>query len=77
SAMIDQTAPGLAPATGNPLTLWLGRLPSGLFGAYAGLMAFGVYFAMYAFRKPFAAASFSGLTLFGLDYKVVLVIAQV
>lgn len=83
SATIDPTAPGPSPATGNvpapgnPLTLWLGRLPSGLFGAYAGMMAFGVYFAMYAFRKPFAAASFSGLTLFGLDYKVVLVIAQV
>jgi hypothetical protein len=48
-----------------------------VFGIYAGLMAFGVYFAMYAFRKPFAAASFDHLTVAGVDYKIVLVIAQV
>jgi hypothetical protein len=56
---------------------WLSRLPSGVFGIYAGLMAFGVYFAMYAFRKPFAAASFAHMTVAGIDYKIVLVIAQV
>ena len=32
---------------------------------------------MYAFRKPFAAASFGDMQLFGLDFKVVLVISQV
>jgi len=32
---------------------------------------------MYGFRKPFTAASFSGVTLFGISYKVVLVISQV
>lgn len=32
---------------------------------------------MYGFRKPFTAASFEGVTLFGISYKVVLVIAQV
>jgi hypothetical protein len=55
----------------------LSRLPSGYFGVYAGVMAFGVYFAMYAFRKPFAAAGFDHLTVAGFDYKIVLVIAQV
>ncbi len=32
---------------------------------------------MYGFRKPFTAASFSGISLFGISYKVVLVISQV
>ncbi len=32
---------------------------------------------MYGFRKPFTAASFSGILLFGVSYKVVLVISQV
>lgn len=31
---------------------------------------------MYAFRKPFAAAGFSGLSLGGLDFKTVLIISQ-
>ncbi len=44
-----------------------------------GLAAFSAYFAMYAFRKPFAAATFDGYPelLGGLDYKTVLLIAQV
>jgi hypothetical protein len=43
---------------------------------WAALAAFGAYFCMYAFRKPFAAASFSGLALGGVDYKIVLIISQ-
>ncbi len=44
-----------------------------------GVAAFAAYFAMYAFRKPFAAATFgdTGLTFFGIDYKTGLLIAQV
>lgn len=44
-----------------------------------GLAAFGAYFAMYAFRKPFAAGTYEdmGLLPFGLDYKTGLLIAQV
>jgi hypothetical protein len=50
---------------------------------YGGLMAFGTYFSMYAYRKPFAAADFANVSatphIFGLflDYKVALVMAQV
>jgi len=52
--------------------------PPALFGAYAGLMTFGTYFSIYAFRKAFAAAHFSGLApVLSVDYKVALVIAQV
>jgi len=39
--------------------------------------AFGTYFCMYGFRKPFTAAEFTGMRLWGLDYKTVLVTSQV
>lgn len=39
--------------------------------------AFGAYFCMYAFRKPFNAGVYEGLTLWGLHYKSILVITQV
>lgn len=44
-----------------------------------GLAAFGAYFAMYAFRKPFAAGTYGdmGLLPLGIDYKTGLLIAQV
>jgi Family of unknown function (DUF5690) len=35
-----------------------------------------VYTCMYAFRKPFTAADFSGISFAGVDYKIWLVIAQ-
>ncbi len=57
---------------------WLVRAPQGVFAVYAGTMAFGTYFCIYAFRKAFAAAHFSGLPqVLAVDYKVALVIAQV
>jgi hypothetical protein len=39
--------------------------------------AFGTYFAMYAFRKPFVAASYSGEPFLGIEPKALLVGAQV
>jgi len=39
--------------------------------------AFGTYFCMYAFRKPFNAGVYEGLSLWGINYKVILIIAQV
>ncbi|HWW38861.1 DUF5690 family protein [Pedobacter sp.] len=41
------------------------------------IAAFGTYFCMYAFRKPFTSGTYTGLSLFDLDYKAVLIIAQV
>jgi MFS family permease len=41
------------------------------------LAAFGTYFCMYAFRKPFTSGTYSGMSLWDLDYKAVLIIAQV
>jgi MFS family permease len=44
-----------------------------------GLAAFSAYFAMYAFRKPFAAATYTDVAgwHFLVDYKTALLIAQV
>lgn len=43
----------------------------------ASLASFGVYFCMYAFRKPFTVATFEGMQVFHIDYKILLIIAQV
>lgn len=50
-----------------------------VFTLFAGLAGFSAYFSMYAFRKPFSAATFDHVAgwTFLLDYKVALVIAQV
>jgi hypothetical protein len=50
------------------------RLQSALWAVTA---AFGTYFSMYAFRKPFTAAAFTDTTLWGTDYKTILVVMQV
>jgi len=42
----------------------------------AAIAAFCVYTCMYAYRKPFTAASFEGLSFLAIDYKIWLVIAQ-
>ncbi|WP_111309190.1 DUF5690 family protein [Confluentibacter sediminis] len=45
-----------------------------IYGAFA---SFGTYFCMYAFRKPFTVATFENLSFLGIDYKIILIIAQV
>lgn len=42
----------------------------------AAAAAFSTYFCMYAFRKPFTAATYSGQSLGGMDLKDVLVLSQ-
>src|ERR1700738_2089098 len=55
----------------------LSNMPTWAISVYAALTSFGVYFCMYAFRKPFTAAGFEGMKFLQVDYKVWLVIAQV
>jgi len=57
----------------------LERAHPALFTLLAGLAGFAAYFSMYAFRKPFSAATFEVIPgwTFALDYKVALVLAQV
>jgi MFS family permease len=43
---------------------------------FAASMAFLTYSSMYAFRKPFAAATFEGDVFLGMDLKVWLILAQ-
>ncbi|MDV6330333.1 DUF5690 family protein [Asticcacaulis sp. 201] len=65
----------------SPFQRWLAKAPTPVFALYGGLMAFGAYFAMYAYRKPFAVASYADIAALGfgivVDYKIALVIFQV
>ena len=54
----------------------LQRSPGWVFILYLSLSSFTVYACMYGFRKPYTAASYTGISLFGISYKVVLVIVQ-
>jgi len=58
---------------------WLERANPLAFTLFAGLAGFCAYFSMYAFRKPFAAATFGAVDgwHFAVDYKIALVLAQV
>lgn len=62
-----------------PLSKWLSNAPEWLFVLFAVTAAFSTYFCMYAFRKPFTAATFDGLSFFGTDVtlKTALVISQI
>ncbi len=55
----------------------LQQSPVWVFVIYVSFSSFVVYSCMYGFRKPFTSASFNEITLFGISYKVVLVISQV
>lgn len=44
---------------------------------HAVIASFGVYFCMYAFRKPFTIATFEAISYWGIDYKILLIIFQV
>jgi hypothetical protein len=58
---------------------WLETAPPTVFALYAMTAAFSAYFCMYAFRKPFAAATFAHLHFLGtrVDLKTALVISQI
>lgn len=58
-------APGPDTPSGTRTALW------------AVVAAFGTYFSMYMFRKPFTAATYDGLTAFGIDLKTALVTGQI
>ena len=63
----------------SAVTRWLRTAPPTVFALYGGLSAFLTYFAMYAYRKPFSAASYAHVAgwPFAIDFKIMLVIAQV
>lgn len=61
------------------LTAWLARAPAWAFALFACGAAFSTYFCMYAFRKPFAAAEYAGITFWGsaVALKTAFIISQV
>lgn len=63
----------------SALTRALAKAPNFAFVAYGGLAAFCVYFSMYAFRKPYAAATYEDVAGWGVsfDFKALLVISQI
>lgn len=60
----------------NSIRNWLNQAPVALFNSYAIAAAFIAYFSMYAFRKPYAVAEWSGQTFGALDLKDALIISQ-
>lgn len=46
------------------------------FIAWSMIAAFGAYFCMYAFRKPFTAGTYVGHHFLEMDYKAILIVAQ-
>lgn len=56
---------------------WLNQVGGSPLATYCIAAAFGTYFCMYAFRKPFTAGTYDDLTLFGVALKTVLIASQV
>jgi hypothetical protein len=65
-------------AAESQLRPWLENAPGWVPTLFAAVTAFGTYFCMYAFRKPFAAGHYTGLTFLGtdLELKTAFVISQ-
>lgn len=59
------------------LSGWLAGAPQPVFSAYCIVAAFGTYFCMYAFRKPFTAATYEDSEWWGIGLKTILVGSQV
>jgi hypothetical protein len=76
---VEIPSAAMPPPGRSSLTLGdrLQKSPAWVFILYVSLSAFVVYTCMYGFRKPFTAASYPDIHLFGISYKVVLVISQV
>jgi hypothetical protein len=66
----------MSEARQSRVTAWLAKASPGLFATYAVAMAFTTYFAMYSYRKPFAAAHFADQSFWVLDLKSALIISQ-
>jgi hypothetical protein len=60
----------------NTIKSLLTQYPPFMVG-WSVLAAFGAYFCMYAFRKPFSALTYEGIEVYGWELKSVLVIAMV
>jgi hypothetical protein len=70
-----------SPESKSAITRWLASAPTSTFIVFAIVSSFSAYFCMYAFRKPFSAATYDGLglELFGRDVelKTAFVVSQI
>jgi hypothetical protein len=71
----------IAPPTESRsrITAWLERAPAPVMNTYAVVVSFAAYSCVYAFRKPFTAATYEGLHFVGtqIELKTALVISQI
>lgn len=84
NALAADMAPEMVPSPQAsqrvpPLREWLAQGHPWALALYAGLASFAAYFSMYAFRKPFTAATYADVPGWEgvIDFKIALVIAQV
>ncbi|MFO0950472.1 MAG: DUF5690 family protein, partial [Isosphaeraceae bacterium] len=77
SSTATDTDPHAPPATDPGPAPEPSRGREVYWAVWATAAAFGTYFCMYGFRKPFTAASYTGPGGFGLGLKSLLVTAQV
>lgn len=54
----------------------LANAPAAVVPVFAAIVAFLTYSCMYGFRKPYTSATFDGITAFGINYKILLVVSQ-
>ena len=54
----------------SAITRRLEQSPPGVLNGYAAIVAFSAYFFVYAFRKPFTAATFPGLNFAGTSIEL-------
>src|SRR6188472_4514706 len=61
------------------ITTWLEQAPAPVMNAYAVVVAFAAYSCVYAFRKPFTAATYEGLHFARtqVELKTALVVSQI
>lgn len=61
----------------SPITLWLSQTNGFWFSLYVAGSAFCLYTCIFALRKTFGVATYEGMTVWGADYKVWMVVFQV
>jgi hypothetical protein len=61
----------------HPITRWLSNRNQLQFTLWVGIMAFLTYACMYGLRRPFTVAEFQDVTLWGMNFKALLIISQV
>lgn len=66
-----------SPWLEGKVTSWLQSTNKVFFSLFCIFAAFCTYSCMYAFRKPFAVATFENESFWGIDYKILLITAQV